>query len=700
VPVHRRLVAAAAVGATLSFGLVGLGAASSGASSSNTVLAGTRGDYANPANLRGHVNAGSPIDVEVVLKLRNADEAQAVANAVSTPSSPNYRHYLSTADWNSRFAPTDATVASVKAWLTHHGLKVGDVPSNNLFVPASGTPSQIERAFSTTLNNYSLAGKTVRGAATDISIGSEIAGSVDGVVGIDDTSAFIHPSLVADGAAAAGPSFPPGGPYPPTAGFRNAPPCSKFSGTQLDTTDPSFGGGWPAHMPYQVCGFTPAQLRQAYGMDAALNRGFDGTGQTVAIIDAYDSPTILKDAQMYASVADSQHPLAARQFTDMKASSYRAGGPSLCDAPGWFSEQSLDVEAVHGMAPGAHIVFVAGRSCLDVDLIDALNKVVSGHLAQIVSNSYGNNGEAVPKSEIPIHEHILSEAAATGIGVYFSSGDFADEWETLGQVTPDFPADIPGVTAVGGTSLSLNQAGPPTAAPLAGTAYGFETGWETGKSYLCTTFLIRGGFPPCIGAKNGSWNPPHPGFLVYGSGGGTSRLFAQPSWQAGVVPDNIAEANGKTPMRAVPDVAADADPTTGMLIGQTQAFPNGVYWDTYRIGGTSLACPLFAGMMALADQVAGAPHGFANPLLYSLHGSSTFHDVVPHAKTGDVRVDFLNGFNGSGGTFTTVRTFDYQGPEIAPTGLTHALTLHPADGWDNQTGNGSPDGWAFLDSLK
>jgi subtilase family serine protease len=404
---------------------------------------------------------------------------------------------------------------------------------------------------------------------------------------------------------------------------------------------------------------------------------------------------------MYASLADSQHPLAAGQFTDIKASSYRAGGPNLCDAPNWFGEQTLDVEAVHGMAPGAHIVFMAGRSCLNGDLLVALNKVVARHLAQIVSNSYGNNGEGVPKSDIRGYTSIERQAAATGIGLYFSSGDFADEWETIGHIGPDFPASTPGVTAVGGTSLWLNgESGLAASGVLAGTAYGFETGWETGKSYLCTRDLIRGGFPPCAGAKANTWNPPAPGFLVYGSGGGTSQLFPQPTWQRGVVPDAVATANGRTAMRAVPDVAADADPTTGMLIGQTQVFPNGVYWDTYRIGGTSLASPLFAGMMALADEMAGAPHGFANPALYSLHGSAAFHDVVPHAKTGNVRVDFLNAFNASGGTFRTTRTFDYQGPEISPLGFPHALTLHSADGWDNQTGNGTPNGWSFLSGLK
>jgi subtilase family serine protease len=466
----------------------------------------------------------------------------------------------------------------------------------------------------------------------------------------------------------------------------------------LDTKDPSFGGGWPAHLPYQVCGFTPPQLRQAYGMDAALNRGMSGGGQTVAIVDAYDSPTILSDAQRYAALVDEAHPLSAGQFTDMKASSYRAA--TQCGPSGWFGEQTLDVEAVHGMAPGAHVVYVAGRSCLDTDLLAAVNKVVSGHLAQIVTDSWGNLNESVPKAEVTGYTNMLKQAAATGIGVYFSSGDFSDSYTVTGAISPAFPASLPGVTAVGGTSLSVNQETGAAASVLTGTGYGLETGWQTGKSYLCTAALIKLGFPSCVGAKPGTWNPPAPGFLVYGGGGGTSRLFTQPSYQKGVVPDSIAEYNGSTPMRAIPDVAADADPTTGMLIGETQVFPNGTYWDTYRIGGTSLASPLFAGMMAIADQVAGMPHGFANPVLYSLHGSATFHDIVPQAKQGDVRVDFLNGFNASGGTFTTVRTFGYQGVETSPTGASHQLTLHPAKGWDNETGNGSPNGWWFLSSLK
>ena len=87
------------------------------------------------------------------------------------------------------------------------------------------------------------------------------------------------------------------------------------------------------------------------------------------------------------------------------------------------------------------------------------------------------------------------------------------------------------------------------------------------------------------------------------------------------MPPALAERNSKITgirNRVEPDISMDADPTTGMLVGETQTFPDGTYYDQYRIGGTSLSSPLFAGVMALADQAAGGPLGFVNPLLYKL----------------------------------------------------------------------------------
>src|SRR5262249_44193757 len=158
--------------------------------------------------------------------------------------------------------------------------------------------------------------------------------------------------------------------------------------------------------------------------------------------------------------------------------------------------------------------------------------------------------------------------------------DDGDETDNLSQPSPDFSASSPYVTAVGGTSLGVAANG--------GRAV--ETGWETTKSSL----------------TKGTWSPV-PGAFLYGAGGGTSRLFAQPWYQQGVVPASLASQNQKGHKlgRVVPDVAMVGDPNTGMLIGETQTFPNGTYYDQYRIGGTSLSCPLFAGIMALANQRAG-----------------------------------------------------------------------------------------------
>src|SRR5699024_6942517 len=147
---------------------------------------------------------------------------------------------------------------------------------------------------------------------------------------------------------------------------------------------------------------------------------------------------------------------------------------------------------------------------------------------------------------------------------------------------------------------------------------------------------------------------------LYGGGGGTSRLFAQPSYQAGVVPDDIATYGGtRPPARVVPDVSALGDPNTGMLVGQTQRFSDGTYYDEYRIGGTSLSSPLYAGMFALAVQRHGS-YGLANPALYAARGAS--YDVTKDLRPtypGVVRANFVNGENGDDGYSYFTRTFGW-----------------------------------------
>jgi subtilase family serine protease len=458
------------------------------------------------------------------------------------------------------------------------------------------------------------------------------------VIGVDDSADLVHPDRVGTDA-------------PPSVGFRNAPPCSAFWGEKIATTLPSYKG---AKQPYAPCGATPAQLRGAYGVDGS---GYDGSGQTVAVIDAYASPTIAQDVNEYSS----RHGLPTLKGGQLdqvvSPGTYHHPESKKQDPQGWYGEQTLDIEAVHTMAPAAKIVYVGSpNNYRDLDAI--MNTVVDKHLAQIVTNSYGYPGEFLPTGFIKPHNDTYMQAAIEGIGLYFSSGDSGDEVANLGVASTDWPASSPWVTAVGGTSLGVTAA----------NGYAGETGWGTQRAALAGT----------------SWGPTS---FLYGGGGGTSRLFAEPVYQQGVVPASLATRWGPAD-RVVPDVAMDGDPGTGMLVGQTQTFSDGVSYDEYRIGGTSLSSPLFAGVMALADQAAGTPHGFANPALYAAPAAA-FHDIAGNPlSAGIVRVDYVNGENAADGTSTTLRTLNDTG------------TIKVRPGYDDVTGRGTPNGSAFLNALK
>ena len=132
----------------------------------------------------------------------------------------------------------------------------------------------------------------------------------------------------------------------------------------------------------------------------------------------------------------------------------------------------------------------------------------------------------------------------------------------------------------------------------------------------------------------------------------------------------------------------DGDPNTGMLIGETQAFPDGTYYDQYRIGGTSLSSPLFAGFMAITDEYTGVRHGFINPALYANEAGTAGVDDVLHVNAADVRVDYANGVDATNGLIRSVRSFDYTD-----------LAIHTTPGYDNTTGLGTPNGLEFITRL-
>jgi subtilase family serine protease len=282
-------------------------------------------------------------------------------------------------------------------------------------------------------------------------------------------------------------------------------------------------------------------------------------------------------------------------------------------------------------------------------------------------------------------DDILQMAAGTGISVLFSSGDGGDDFTSVGFTTPDYPASSPWVSAVGGTTLEIGAAGRRLD----------EDGWSTGRSFECTSVTV--GEPGCSSATIGTWLPVS---TDGGSGGGTSYHYTQPTWQQGIVPNDMATRNsavtGSQPYRVVPDISMDADPGTGFLVGETQRFPNGTYYDQYRIGGTSVASPLFAGTVAVADQIAGTGLGFLNPAMYALSTStpSSIYDVAATGPQDQSRVDYADQINPAKGFLYSTRIIDYEGPESYCDGTGNCatrdvdLTVQP--GYDDMTGLGAP----------
>ncbi|MGI8577974.1 MAG: S53 family peptidase [Nocardioidaceae bacterium] len=637
----RAVTAAGACALVLPMFALTANATGSAGDHSRSALPGSTPTWATSANGVGAAKAATPIQARVYLAARGGEaRLNAAVAAVSTPGSPQYRHFLTPAQYRAQYEPTSTTVAAVKSWLSGAGMTVTGVGPDNRYVAASGQVADAQAAFGVSIRLYRHNGKVEQAPTANVTVPSGLSAQVLGVTGLDTPQA-IRPVSTNNA--------------PPPAGFRNARPCSAYFGQLVATRQannrtplPKFHG---VHRFYAVCGYTPSQFRGAYGVTGS---GLSGAGATVAIVDAYAAPTIRRDANQYART-HGDPGFAPGQFTQsMPGQHFRLGGQ--CGPSGWYGEETLDVEATHAIATGANVRYYASRSCFDTDFLDTLGRVVDENQASIVSNSWGEPSADETSNLIRAYEQVFKQGAMQGIGFMFSSGDSGDDVKSTGLKQTDYPTSDPYVTSVGGTSAAINK----------DNSMYFQTGWGTNKYSLS--------------ADGKSWVPIASNPFLYGAGGGFSNLFNRPVYQHGVVPDSSPAG------RAVPDIAMDADPTTGMLVGETQTFPEGRHYGEYRIGGTSLASPLMAGMQALAAQKAGGRLGFANPRIYALarHGSAGFTDIN---RTNDVRAnvrpDYVNGLDPSAGIVYSIRTFSDD------------ASLQTVAGWDDVTGVGTPNARYF-----
>src|SRR3954451_19625786 len=449
-------------------------------------LQGSQPAWAQSSALKGAAPAGDVVHARVYLPWRNQQQLDTLTAAVSTPGNASYGKFLTAQQFRSQFAPAQADVVKVQQWLLGSGFTIVDTPDNGHYVAVEGTVAQAQAAFGTTLGLYSAYGQTLRAPETTPTVPAELTGVVNAVVGLDDSAELI----TADRTAGNGPKQDHGA---PGVGFRAGQPCADWYGAATVTT--SFTVYDDKSTPLAPCGYTPAQVRGLYGLSATDT----GVGQTVAFVGANASPTLVQDVTEYSDL----HGLPAPTIQQQVAPGVYKHPDTPRQVPGdFYGEETLDAEAIHTTAPDATLLFVDSSNA-NQDFDASINHIVDKHLASIISISYGFGGEAVPQGFINSLDKTFQQAVATGVGVFVSSGDDGDEAAT-GTLQPDFYANDPNVTAVGGTSAAIVPTGTaPLVAQTSGRANGvvdpaygnssnsaliaaanwrrsFEVGWQTG----------------------------------------------------------------------------------------------------------------------------------------------------------------------------------------------------------------------------
>jgi subtilase family serine protease len=316
-------------------------------------------------------------------------------------------------------------------------------------------------------------------------------------------------------------------------------------------------------------GYTPAELKGAYDISPLANAGYTGAGQTIAVmeLDGYKASNISTYNNYYALGS----PAPINVYVD--GYNGTAGSGEV--------EVELDIEVINAIAPKAQVIVYEGPNTSQ-GLIDTYQKIASDNQAKSISVSWGIGEQHASTATMNSLHTIFQQYAAQGQSIFAASGDNGAYDSGGSTLEVDSPANDPYVTGVGGTHLNLSS-----------SAYSSESVWSNSTN------------------KNGS-------------GGGLSKVYVMPSFQSGLGVQN-SYSNGN---REVPDVSADADPSTGYSI-----FSQGA-WTV--VGGTSAGAPLWAGIAALNNQYAAANGkgnlGQANPTLYQAYNTTqtypAYHDVT------------------------------------------------------------------------
>ncbi|MBV8496109.1 MAG: S8/S53 family peptidase [Gammaproteobacteria bacterium] len=631
------------------------------------------------------------ISVYLWLQMHEADALRELLRQQYDPASPQYHVWLTRDEFNARFAPTSDEVAQARAFLAAHNLKPESVGERNLYVRASGTVENVQRAFNVQIHRFDVNGRVQRANVADPAVAEPVGSLVARVGGLSDVAFRPHAARATNPDtgqpfAAVPLAAVPDGAFFSANCFRPE-QVVKFSTDGALPKAVYWGNRYGADITNQAlgtlppCGYQPSDIQTAYGLNPVYQAGLTGNGQTIVVVDAFGSPTIEADAGLFGAFYGL--PLNLKVYVP-----YGIGSTTPGNAAGWGLETTLDVEWSHSIAPGANVALVIGRTDSFDDLGAAILYAVDHQLGNVIGNSYGSpegSLETPPPTDVPAFEAILMAGAAAGISIDFSSGDSGDFYLAEGFTDVSYPASSPNATGVGGTSLALKPDG----------SIAFQTGWGHNLTRIATYQDAAGFNPPVV--------PPLFEGFVAGSGGGASALFEKPEFQRRLRGD----------ARLVPDIAWLADSYTGVEVictdtscgaGASGQPVVGV------VGGTSLSVQMFSGIWSLALERAGHPLGQAARMLYRLRPNA-ITDIVPVGSSSDA-----TGFTLSDSGFSFYAPWQLVPPVETRTPFYSALyngvttrwyalsfgtdsSLFTARGWDDVTGLGTPNGWEFIEAV-
>jgi subtilase family serine protease len=337
-----------------------------------------------------------------------------------------------------------------------------------------------------------------------------------------------------------------------------------------------------------VC-YDPYQMRKAYGTDKLIGAGYTGAGRTIVIVDAFQAPTLASDLATFSDF----YGLPAANLVQVAPFGTVPFDPADPGMQGWWGEITLDVEWAHAIAPDARIVLVLAKTNEDSDILDAIKYAVDHNLGDVISMSFGENESCADPSAVAAYHDVFVQATQKGITLFASSGDQGAAQPTCDGMSwtraVSHPATDPLVSGVGGTELHA-------------------------AGYCLTDLKCDPTRNPAAGTYQGEivWNED----LSEATGGGVSVVFDAPPYQKSAV-----KASG----RGVPDVAYNAAIEHGVL----------THWagNWFLFGGTSAGSPQWAGILAIANQVAGKRLGYLNKAFYQIRQtphnySASFHDIT------------------------------------------------------------------------